>query len=73
MLFKKCDSNNDGLINEMEFNILLNYLNQYSDSLEENKLRYLSILDPYSNGTINFSDAVSLFSSVCFLIILGNV
>ncbi len=52
------------MLNEDEFTIFLNYLNTYYENIEENKLRYLSILDPYNHGNINFSDAVNLFGNV---------
>lgn len=70
-MFKKCDSNNDGLLNEIEFSLLLNHLSAHTENIEENKDRYLSILDPYNHGMVNFTDTVTLFGNVsdCFILI----
>ncbi len=63
-LFKKCDGNNDGLLNESEFDVLLSHLLPYNDQIEENRNRYLNQLDSYNSGTVNFSDTVNLFTNV---------
>lgn len=61
-LFKKCDSDNNGILNEEEFVNLLGSLGIYGDMIEENALRLLTIIDPYNNKQVTFSDCVSLFS-----------
>jgi hypothetical protein len=63
-VYKKCDQDNNGIINEDEFINLLGYVNIYGDSLEENAQRLLTIIDPYNNKQITFSECVSLFSMV---------
>jgi len=63
-LFKRCDLNNDGVLNEEEFYQLLTHLSSLFGDLVENKTRYLHILDPFNHGNITFTDTVSLFSNV---------
>jgi Ca2+-binding EF-hand superfamily protein len=63
-LFRKHDTDNNGILNEEEFVGLLASLNIYGDALEENSLRLLNIIDPYNNKQITFSETVSLFSMV---------
>lgn len=64
MLFKKCDSDNNGILNEDEFIQLLESFNIYGDQLEDNSIRLLNLVDPYNNKQITFSECVSLFSMV---------
>jgi Ca2+-binding EF-hand superfamily protein len=71
-LFKKVDLDNNGIINEDEFVTLLSFFNIYGDQLEENSLRLLSIIDPFNNKQITFSECVSLFSMVNIILILKN-
>ena len=76
-IFKKCDNDNNGIINEDEFIQLLSYMSVYGELIEENSVRLLSVVDPYNNKQITFSECVSLFSMVSsiiinFFIILGN-
>ncbi len=63
-LFKKTDTDNNGIINEEEFINLLNYMGVYGDGIEENSIRLLAVVDPYNNKQITFSECVSLFSMV---------
>lgn len=63
-LFKKCDMDNNGIINEEEFVNLLASMSVYGDMLEDNSIRLLTIVDPYNNKQITFSECVSLFSMV---------
>lgn len=65
-LFKKVDTDNNGILNEDEFINLLSSFNVYNNQLEENSLRLLAIIDPYNNKQITFSECVSLFSMVRF-------
>jgi len=63
-LFRKCDQDNNGILNEDEFLILLKNLNVYDDFLEENAYRLLNIIDPHNHKQIIFSECVSLFKMV---------
>ncbi len=63
-LFKKCDLDNNGIINEEEFVHLVELTGHYRLRVEENSLRLLNIVDPYNNKQITFSECVSLFSMV---------
>jgi len=73
-IFKKFDSNNDGLLNEQEFLGFMENLSSYTTYIQENLDRFLNTLDPYNHKNINFSDCVALFASVIYIIIeiLGN-
>jgi Ca2+-binding EF-hand superfamily protein len=64
MLFKKFDTDNNGIIDENEFINILGSTNVYGDQLEEQTYRLLSIIDPNNNKQITFSECVSLFSQV---------
>jgi Ca2+-binding EF-hand superfamily protein len=66
-LFKKCDTDNNGIINEEEFVNLLASMGVYGDVIEENSIRLLTIVDPYNNKQITFSECVSLFSMVLLI------
>ncbi len=63
-LFKKFDSDNNGIINEEEFVNILSSSNVYGDALEEQTFRLLTIIDPNNNKQITFSECVSLYSQV---------
>jgi hypothetical protein len=65
-IFKKSDNDNNGIINEDEFIQLLTFMGVYGDMIEENSIRLLSVVDPYNNKQITFSECVSLFSMVSF-------
>ena len=60
-LFKKIDSNSDGVINEIEFKRLISGLRIGSNNEYCNRL--LQIIDPFDNQKITFSECVTLFSS----------
>jgi hypothetical protein len=64
ILFRKSDSDNNGVLNEEEFYLLLKNLNIYDEYLEENAIRLLNIIDPNNHKTIIFSECVSLFKMV---------
>jgi Ca2+-binding EF-hand superfamily protein len=68
-LFKKCDTDNNGIINEEEFVNLLVSMRVYEEAIQENSERLLTIVDPYNNKQITFSECVSLFSMVLLNII----
>ena len=61
-LFRKVDSDNNGIINEYEFRELVSYINLGFDQ-EEEVFRLLQIVDPYKNEQITFSECVAVFSS----------
>jgi Ca2+-binding EF-hand superfamily protein len=65
-LFKKSDTDNNGIINEEEFVNLLSNMGVYGEVIEENSMRLLAIIDPYNNKQITFSECVSVFSMVKF-------
>lgn len=64
-LFKKCDLDSDGIINEEEFVLLLNLINKIlpEDSQLDPEL-ILNVLDPYNNKRIIFSECVQFLSNV---------
>lgn len=63
-LFKKYDTDNNGIINEDEFVNILSSTNFYGEYLDEQTMRLLSVIDPNNNKQITFSECVSLFSQV---------
>ena len=69
-LFRRSDSDNNGIINEEEFFELLKNLNVYDDYLEENAIRLLNIIDPHNHKQIIFTECVSLFKMVNFIILI---
>jgi predicted HTH domain antitoxin len=72
-LFKKSDSDNNGIINEEEFINLLTNMGVYGELIEENSTRLLAVIDPYNSKQITFSEIVSAFSMVLYKYkILGN-
>lgn len=66
-LFRKVDSDFNGLINEEEFISLLEILRVYPlENLNEHATRLLQVVDPQNHKVISFSDCVNLFSSEYF-------
>ena len=63
-LFKRFDTDNNGIVNEDEFVNILSSTNFYGEYLEEQTMRLLSSIDPNNNKQITFSECVSLFSMV---------
>ncbi len=63
-LFKKCDFDNNGIINEEEFVHLVEMTGHFKFKVNDNAMRLLTIVDPYNNKQITFSESVSLFSMV---------
>lgn len=63
LLFKQFDSDNNGIINEEEFVNLVYHINYYGSNIKENVVRLLTLIDPYNNKQITFSECVSLFST----------
>ena len=64
LLFRKSDTDNNGVLNEDEFYLLLKNLNVYDENLEDNAIRLLNIIDPHNNKQNIFSECVSLFKMV---------
>jgi len=69
-LFKKSDTDNNGMLNEQEFFELLKNLNVYDDYLDENAIRLLNIVDPHNHKQIIFTECVSLFKMVSSLLFI---
>jgi Ca2+-binding EF-hand superfamily protein len=61
-IFKRFDSDNNGVLSEEEFVNLIHTLNIYKEDFDEQTRRLLTIIDPYNKKQITFSDCVSLFS-----------
>jgi Ca2+-binding EF-hand superfamily protein len=61
-IFKRFDSDNNGIISEDEFINLIHTLNIYKDDLNEQIKRILTVIDPFNKKIITFSECVSLFS-----------
>jgi hypothetical protein len=43
---------------------MISFLKVYNDKIEDNRLKYLKIIDPFNHGIVNFSETVDLFNSV---------
>jgi Ca2+-binding EF-hand superfamily protein len=61
-IFKKFDTDNNGIISEDEFISLIHTLDIYKDDFNEQIKRILTIVDPFLKKQISFSEVVSLFS-----------
>lgn len=61
-LFRKYDSDLDGILNENEFIGLINDIPCCKNNAEEYAFKFLSIIDPFNNKKITFSECISLFS-----------
>ena len=61
-IFKKFDTDNNGIISEEEFINLIHTLDLYKDDFEEQIKRILTIVDPFLKKQITFSEVVTLFS-----------
>ena len=59
-LFRKVDNDCDGILSEEEFINLLKSIPYCQNKIEE--YTFLSIIDPFNNKKITFSECVSLFS-----------
>lgn len=63
IIYKKADTDNDGIINENEFFQIINNLGYYGNDSESQTERLLNIADPFNHQQVTFSDCVSLFSN----------
>ena len=61
-LFRKHDSDLDGILNETEFANLIRDIPYCKNNEDEYIFRFLSIIDPFNNKKITFSECVSLLS-----------
>ena len=61
-LFRKYDTDLDGILNENEFVGLINDIPCCKNNSEEYIFKFLSIIDPFNNKKITFSECISLFS-----------
>ncbi|CDW88603.1 UNKNOWN [Stylonychia lemnae] len=60
-VFRKVDKDNDGILNENQFKLLMEEINLCNG---QDEIRYfLQILDPFNTQKITFSDIIQLFSS----------
>ncbi len=62
ILFRKFDSDGDGILNEDEFIGLIKSIPFLKNNIEDYIFKFLSIIDPFNNKRITFSECVSLFS-----------
>ena len=61
-LFRKFDTDSDGVLNENEFINLIKDIPYCQNNIDEYTFKFLSIIDPFNNKKITFSECVSLFS-----------
>lgn len=61
-LFRKFDSDSDGILNEPEFISLVKAIPYCQNNIDEYIFKFLSIIDPFNNKKITFNECVSLFS-----------
>jgi len=60
-LFRKFDTDFDGVLNENEFINLIKDIPYCQNNLDEYIFKFLSSVDPFNNKKINFSECVALF------------
>lgn len=66
-LFRKADNDNNGLITDEEFALLVEIMAIYpNETMEENIIRLLDLADPKNNKVISYSDCVRIFSNEYF-------
>ena len=61
-LFRTFDNDSDGILNEEEFINLIKSINFLQNNVDDYIFKFLSIIDPFNNQKITFSECVSLFS-----------
>ena len=62
-IFNQIDEDNDGILNEEEFTLLIKQFNLYSSETVNKKIDdLLEKIDPFNTNVITFSDIVSLLS-----------
>lgn len=63
IIFKKVDTDNDGILNENEFFQIITNIGYYGNDSESQTERLLNIADPFNHQQVTFSDCVVLFSN----------
>ena len=61
-LFRKFDSDLDGVLNENEFIDMIRNIPYCQNNMDDYIFRFLSTIDPFNNKKITFNECVSLFS-----------
>ena len=61
-LFRKFDTDIDGVLNETEFINMIKEIPYCQNNLDDYIFRFLSTIDPFNNKKITFNDCVSLFT-----------
>ena len=61
-LFRKYDNDLDGILNEDEFSNLIRDIPYCKNNVDEYIFKFLSIIDPFNNKKITFSECVSILS-----------
>ena len=61
-LFRKYDNDLDGILNEDEFSNLIRDIPYCKNNKDEYIFKFLSIIDPFNNKKITFSECVSILS-----------
>ena len=61
-LFRKFDTDLDGVLNENEFINMIKDIPYCQNNFEDYVFRFLSAIDPFNNKKITFNECVSLFS-----------
>ena len=62
IIFKKVDSDNDGIISEDQFKRLIFCIGFYGENSDNETDRLLNIADPFNNKQLTYSECVGLFS-----------
>jgi hypothetical protein len=72
-LFRKVDTDTNGIVNEAEFIKFIASLNVYSNTtFNDNVKRVLKIMDPYNNKQFTYSDCVCFFQKESIELIEGG-
>ena len=61
-LFRKFDTDFDGVLNESEFISMIKDIPYCQNNIDDYIFRFLSTIDPFNNKKITFNECVSLFS-----------
>ena len=61
-LFRKFDTDFDGILNENEFINLIKDIPYCQNNINEFIFKFLSTIDPFDNKVFTFNDCISLFS-----------
>ena len=61
-LFRQHDTDLDGILNESEFSNLIKDIPYCKDNADDYIFKFLSIIDPFNNKKITFSECISILS-----------